>query len=1132
MMSICSARNMATEPCRAKRTAADVAARFAADEPSPRCARRPSGMRPLRLAAPFAVVALVAATAAGAQGTRLLRQPNASATQVVFAYASDLWAVGRAGGAARRLTSHPGVESNPHFSPDGKWVAFTGEYGGNPDVYVVSADGGEPTRLTWHPQNDVVQGWSADGARIVFASERGTAPVPHPRLWTTRFDGGNPEPLRIPRAHKGQLSADGSQVVYQMVAPWDVEWRNYRGGQAQPIRVINLASSDEVKLPWEGSNDTDPVWLGDQVYFLSDRDLAVNLYRYDPTTKRVAQLTKYRDFDAKQLSAGGGVLAYEVGGYVHLFDPAKQQDTQLSVTVGGDLPWARDQWKDVAGNISAAALSPTGTRALFEARGDIWTVPADKGDTRNLTSSPGAADRQPAWSPDGKSIAWFSDASGEYHLVIAPQNGLGDRRDIPLARPSMYFNPRWSPDSKSIAFTDVGLNLWVVDVVTGSATRIDTDQWMVPARTLDAAWSPDSRWIAYAKRLPSQLHALSVYDMTTKRATQITDGLSDAVNPAWDRNGKYLYWLASTDFGLNTGWLEMDSFDRPVTRSLYLAVLKKGDPSPFLPQSDEEQASSTPDSAKGATPSAAGRVAAVSIDFDGLSQRVLAVDVPARNYQDLVAGPAGSVFYVESSAIAPQSASASAAPASLTLSRFDLATRKALQLTASASEYAFSHDGKKLLVKQGNDWRIVDADKAAPTSAPRLNVVLTAHLDPRAEWKQMFREAWRLQRDFFYVPNIHGANWPEVWEKYSPWVAHVGHRADLNYLLDILGGETSVGHSFVFGGEMPEFNRPSIGLLGADFAVQDGRFQFAKILSGENWNPDLRAPLSAPGVDVRPGDYLLAVDGVDVRATREPYSWFEGKAGKQVVLTVNQQPTTTGARQVTVVPVASENGLRSRAWVEDNRRLVDRLSNGRLAYVWIPNTSTAGYTYFNRYFFAQQDREGAVLDERWNGGGSAADYIIDVLRRQLFGYFNNPVGERKLFMTPQAAIWGAKVLVTNEMAGSGGDLLPFMFREAKIGTLVGTKTWGGLVGIWDTQSLIDGGAITNPRGGFINARGEWDVENKGVAPDIAVEMSPKEVNDGHDPQLERAVQEALRQLQTQPARRTAEPAAPVRVKRP
>ena len=1093
-----------------------------------------------RRVAGVGVAGLVALSPLGAQGTRLLRQPHASASGVVFEYASDLWVAPRAGGDARRLTSHPGMESSAHFSPDGQWIAFTGEYGGNADVYVVSADGGEPRRITWHPHSDVVRGWSADGKRILFASERATAPVPQPRLWTVSLDGGMPEALPLPRGNKGALSADGGTVAYQLVSPWDVEWRNYRGGQNQPIRLLDLKSLDEVKVPWNGSGDTDPVWLGGQVYFLSDRDFAVNLYRYDPASKAVVQLTKYRDFDAKQLSAGGGVLAYEVGGYIHLFDPVRNQDSQLTITVRGDLPWARPQWKDVSTFVQNVTLSPTGIRALFEARGEIWTVPTDKGDVRNLTNTPGAADRSPAWSPDGKSIAWFSDASGEYRLVIMPQSGIGAPREIALEKPTMYFTPRWSPDSKSIAFTDVGLNLWKVDVATGAQTRIDGEQWMVPARTMEPRWSPDSKWIAYAKRLDSQLHAIFVYNIEGKKITQLTDGLSDVVSPAWDAGGQYLYWLSSTDFGLNSGWLEMGAYDRPVSRSLYVAVLRKSDPSPFLPESDEEKAASDTSKASPASPkSVEGAAAApavpapppnVTIDFAGFSQRILAIDVPPKNYVDVIAGPAGSVVFVESST--PFIIAASGPPATLTLTRYDLKPRKAQLLVAGAAGYALSADGKKLLYRLGTNWHAVDADKPAVAGAGRVNVVLNMRLDPRAEWKQMFREAWRLQRDFFYVPNVHGANWQEVWTKYAPWVEQVGHRGDLSYLLDILGGETSVGHSFVFGGDMPTIDRPTIGLLGADYEVRNGRYRITQILSGENWNPDLKAPLSAPGVDVREGDYLLAVNGVEVRTGMEPYAYFEGLAGKQVVLTVNQQPTTNGARQVTVVPVASEDGLRSRAWVENNRRTVDRLSDGKLAYVWLPNTAGDGYSYFNRYFFAQQQKSGVVLDERYNGGGSAADYIIDVLRRQLFGYFNNPVGERKLFTTPQAGMWGPKVMIVNEMAGSGGDLMPYMFREAKLGPLVGTKTWGGLVGIWDTQVLVDGGAITNPRGGFINAAGEWDVENVGVAPDIEVEMTPKEVSAGRDPQLERSVQEALRLLQAHPRPVMREPSFPVRVRRP
>ncbi len=1102
--------------------------------------------------------------AGGAQGTRLLRQPTVSATSIAFAYAGDIWVVPREGGDARRLTSFQGVESSPRFSPDGRQVAFTGAYAGNQDVYVVPTEGGEPRRLTWHPGPDIVRGWTPDGKQVVLTSGRTNAPTAVPKLWTVSTGGGLPKPLPIPRVYKGSHSSDGRRIAYQAIAPTDVEWRNYRGGQAQPIRILEVADLSVTRLPWTGSNDTDPVWVGDLVFFLSDRDLAVNVYSYTPATKQVAQLTRFRDFDAKALDGGAGAVVYETGGYIHLLDAATGRDRQVPITVRGDLPWTQPQWKEVSRFMSNGSLSPTGARALFEARGEVFTVPVEKGDWRNLTRSSGTADRAPVWSPDGTKIAWFSDASGEYKLMIGPQDGATPPRAITLEKPTYYFTPTWSPDSRHIAFTDEGLNLWYVNVASGAQKRVDTDQYMVPARTVSPAWSPDSRWIAYARRLPTQFHAVMVHSIADGRNYQMTDGLSDAVSPVWDASGRYLYFLASTNFALNTGWLEMSSLERPVTRGIYFAVLRADDPSPLLPESDEEpapgaaaRAPNVPDSAQraprggtgapvspqaargdSARPGVAGGTGAtplVRIDWPDMSQRILSLDVPARDYRSLAAGPAGVVFYTESVQNQP----------GFTLHRYDVKKRATAPFLSSIASFALSANGRKLLYSASGEqpggqpagqsaaqWGVVDSEKPAKVGDGRLRTELRAMIDPRLEWRQIFREAWRLERDFFYVKNLHGANWDEVYRNYLPWVEHVGHRSDLTYLLDILGGELSVGHSFVSEGDVPAVDAIPVGLLGADLEESQGHYRLTRIFTGENWNPELRAPLSAPGIKVAQGDYILAVNGVELRAPTNPFSLFQGTVGRQTVLRVNSRPVMEGSHDVTVVPVASEAALRSRGWVEGNRRLVDKLSNNRLAYVYLPNTAGAGYTYFNRYYFAQQDKQGAVIDERFNGGGQAADYIVDAMRRQLYGYFNNPVGERRLFTTPQAGIWGPKVLLINEAAGSGGDLLPYMFREAKIGPLIGTKTWGGLIGIWDQQPFVDGGSITNPRGGFINLAGEWDVENKGVAPDIEVEITPKDAAEGRDPQLERGVQEALRLLEADPARRATEPAAPVRVLRP
>ncbi len=863
--------------------------------------------------------------------------------------------------------------------------------------------------------------------------------------------------------------------------------------------------------------------MGDAIYFISDRDWAANIWKYDVASKQLTQLTHYKDYDVKTLDAGSGVIVYEEAGYLHLLEPASGKDTQLAITCRGDLPWAEARWLDASKWIESASLSPSGARALFSARGEVFSVPAEKGDARNLTRSSGTAERTPVWSPDGKQVAWFSDASGEYRLMIGTQEGLSAPREIKFEQPTFYHTADWSPDGKYIAVTDEGLNLLLVEVATGKVTRIDTDTYAHPERTFEPAWSPDSKWLAYSKRLPSQFHVLMAYSMVEKKPYQLTDGLSDAVSPAWDAGGKYLYFLASTDFGLSSGWLDLSSIDRHTRRGAYLMVLAADTPSPLLPESDEEARDTTSggavDTSKAKPPKGA---VAVRIDRAGLSQRILALGMPVRAYTSLAAGSEGVVFVTEAIENQPGA----------TLHRYDLKKRKSESFASPVMRFSLSRDGKKLLYQSGESWMIVGADAAPKPGDGKITVDLQMRLDPRAEWRQIYKEAWRFERDYLYVPNHHGADWDKVWTMYEPWLANLGHRSDLTYMLDLLGGELSLGHTFTFGGDTPAIDTVKVGMLGVDFAVENGRYRVKRIFSGENWNPNLRAPLSAPGVKARTGDYLLAVNGADLRPPLSPYAALEGAANRQTVLRLNDKPTLDGSWTVTVVPVSDEDDLRTRAWVEDNRRLVDSLSKGKLAYVWLPNTADQGYEYFNRYYFAQQDRQGVILDERFNGGGYIADYFVDILARHLRGYFNNPVGERRPWTEPITGIFGPKVMLINEYAGSGGDMLPYLFHEMKLGPLVGTRTWGGLVGIWDVPGLIDGGYITAPRGGFFNTEGHWDVENAGITPDIVVQQTPALVSQGRDPQLERAVQEALRLLEATPVKLQAEPAPPVRVRRP
>ena len=1122
--------------------------------------------------------------------TRLLRNPTVSSTQIAFAYANNIWVTPRAGGAARRLTSFQGQTTNPHFSPDGRWIAFTGEYAGNFDVYIVPAEGGEPKRLTWHPGADLVQGWTPDGKTILFSSGRATwSPGGTPRFWTVPVEGGVEEPMALPRGYQGKISPDGSRIAYRMNNSWDEERRNYRGGQNRPIWIVDLKTYDLVSPPWTDSKDVDPVWVGDSVFFISDRDGVANVWEFETKSKKLTQITKFKDFDVKSLDSGSGSIVFEQAGYIHELDPKNGKTKIVNVTATGDFPWMMPNWEDVTNRITSIALSPTGRRVVVEARGEIFTIPAEKGDIRNLTNSSGSAERDPAWSPDGKFVSYFSDKSGEYKLVIEAQDGLTPPREITLKNPTHYYTPSWSPDSKKIMFTDTNLKVWVLDVASGDAKIVGQDPWMVPARTLNPSWSPDSKWVAYASRLRSLHHAIYVSNVETGETKQVTDGLADAVWPTWDATGKYLWFLASTDFGLRSQWLDMTSYDRETTFGLYFAVLKKSEASPLLPESDEDRGVGSrrqPNacepgaggggggaggpgpggegvpaaSAEGQAPGAPGAPqrgprgpVAVQIDFDGLQQRIVAVpNVPERQYSDLQAGVDGTVFYMEAGRPGAGGGGPGGGGGGNELIRYRLCDRRAATFVNNVATYEISADRRKLVYRAaagggggfgggGGGGQppapqlfLVDADRNPPQPGTgRLNIALRMYLEPKEEFKQIFNEGWRNQRDYLYVQNMHGTDWPKMKQLYGQFLPYVMHRADLNYLMDMMGAEIAVGHSYVRGGDMPSVPQQVGGLLGADFAIENGRYKITRIYDNENWNPELRSPLATPGANVSPGEYILAINGIELRAPDNIYRLLDGTANRQTTLTVNSTPAMEGARQVVVVPVANEGGLRTRAWVESNRRLVEKLSDGQLAYVYLPNTGQPGYASFNRYYFSQQDKKGVVVDERFNGGGSAADYIVDILGREFDGYMNNVAGDRYPFTVPSAGIWGPKVMIINEMAGSGGDLMPYMFKRRKIGPLIGKRTWGGLVHTADTPPFIDGGSMIAPRGGFFTREGKWALENEGVAPDIDVENWPKEVIAGRDPQLERAVQEAMRMLKERPIDRLSkEPPPPTWGQRP
>lgn len=1060
---------------------------------------------------------------ATSQGTQLLRQPSIHQGQVVFSYANDLWKASTSGGSAIRLTSDIGYEMTPQFSPDGSMIAFTAEYDGNMDVYVIPSSGGEPKRITFHPSGDFVQGWTPNN-KIIFRSDRESKPTQSSHLFTIGLEEHFPSKIDVGRAAFGNMSSDGKYLAYTPITSWDSEWRNYRGGQALPIWIVDLKTKELQTTPQlDQERHLTPVWHKEVIYYISERDYTSNIWSYNPKSKEEKQITFHKKFDVKNLDTDQNQIVYEQAGYLHLLDPISGKTTPLAIDINADYNYARERWEEVkASDLSNPNISPNGKRALFEHRGEIFTVPKENGTWRNISNSTAAADRSPIWSPKGDQIAWFSDQSGEYQLIITDQYGA-DKKTIALANPTFYFKPDWSPDGKYLTFTDTNFNAYVLEIATGAYKIVATDNFAHPNRTLNPVWSPDSKWIAYSKQLKSHFKAIFAYNIDTKETIQITDPLADSIDPVWDESGEYLYTLTSTDYGLTSGWLDMSSMDKSLNRSLYAVVLSKTAKAPHLPETDEEKSDPTTDKDKDKKKAAdkeEDTAVTVTIDKEGIYQRIIPMDLPARNYVSMTKGPAGVVFIAES--IPNESG--------FKVHKYDVKEQKAKEFATAVNGMVSSYDGSHILIYKSGNWSLNDT-KADAAGKETLTTSMQIKVNPQEEYAQIFKEGWRYMRDFLYVDNTHGAPWDQVYEWYAPWIKDVRHRVDLNYVVDIMSGEIAIGHSYVSGGDLPDANDVPVGLLGADLELHKGMYRIKKIYTGENWNPNVTGPLSMPGLDVQEGDYIHAINGAALSENVNPFQLLEQTANRAISLKVSSTGKEKDAKKLIIKPVRSERSLRTVEWVEANRRQVDELSKGQLAYVYVPNTGDGGFTSFNRYYFSQQDKKGVIIDERNNGGGSAADYIIDIMNREPMGYFNSKANDNQPWTTPMAGIFGPKVMLINERAGSGGDLLPYMFQQQQIGPIVGTRTWGGLVGTWDTPRFIDGGRMVAPRGGFFDLDGNWAVEGEGVAPDIEVIQDPKNVSSGIDPQLEKAVQVALSLLPAQEFKAKPEPAAPVRWKK-
>lgn len=1078
----------------------------------------------------------VALTAAAQQETLLIRSPAVSANNLAFVYGGDIWISGKDGSNPRRLTVNPAVEQNPLFSPDGKQIAFTGNYDGNTDVYVISIEGGAPKRVTFHPNEDLLRGWIGND-QLYFTSTRDFRFALSPRLHKVNLDGTGEQPLPMPEAVQGSPSPDGRYWAYiKNTDPTErarVAFKRYRGGGMPQIWIFDTKTNHTEIIPGPGSNNVKPQWLGNKVYFLSDRDLTMNLFSYDVSSKKTEKLTDFKDYDIKTLTAGQEALAFEQGGKAHLLETANNKVKSIAINIQADVPYKRPRYIDMASAIGNMEISPKGVRALFESRGEIFSVPKEKGDARNVSNSPGSFEKFPAWSPDGKYISYLSDKNGSYQLVLLNQVTKEAPIYISLGNMPFYYQPIWSPDSKKLAYGDTHLNLFYIDINDRKPVLVKADKdGSSPGRSYSAlqpAWSPDSKWISYVATLPNAVSAAFLYNVDKASHTQVTDGMSNVNSPSFSRDGKYLFFTASTDVGLTNSGLHMSAYQRPVNYNAYALILSKKTPSLYKTESDEE--SVKPDEQpekkkeepkkgkkgkedKSKESAAVPEKKSIEVDLADLSNRIIALPIPAGSIQGLDGSVEGQVLYFRNGELAT----------------LDLKKMETSNLVSGVNSLSISADGKSMMYSSRGNYYIVDAAKKPATSETgkvKLDGIKVL-IDPAAEWKQMFNEVWKMEKDLFYVENMHGTDWPAMKVKYEKFLPYVNHRSDLSYLFNEMMGEMVVGHNYIYPGDEPNAPAVGVGMLGADYEVDNGFYKIGKIFTRLDWNPTFKAPLAEPGLNIKEGEYIVAIEGVPLTAKTSIFSLFDFKAGKQVAIKINSKPSLEGAREVVVVPVnvAQEMELRRMDWVENNRKRVDKLSNGQIAYVYMPNTGSDGYTYFNRYYFSQMDKKALLMDERNNGGGWVADYVIDLLSRELISYW--AIRDGKSFTTPGNGIFGPKAMLINENAGSGGDMMPYMFKNKGLGKLVGRTTMGILVGISGYPSLIDGGSITSPNFGIYDTNGKWIIENEGVAPDIFVEQTPKDLLEGRDPQLERTVQQLQEEMKTYKYPNVARPKDPIR----
>ena len=1082
--------------------------------------------------------------------TKLLRYPDIHGDRVAFVYAGDLWTAPDQGGRAVRLTAHPGLELFPKFSPDGAWIAFTGQYDGDEQVYVVPSTGGEPRQLTFYPArgplaprwgyDHQVYGWTHDGEAVLFRSTRSYWGAKDGRLYTVALKGGLPRPLEMPVSGAGDLSADGRRVAYSPLFRDFRAWKRYQGGWAQDLFIFDRDAGTARQITDDVRTDRDPMWIGGDVYFASDRGGTLNLYRFAVQTGRTTQLTKETTWDVRWPSSDSRRrIVYELNGELRVYDIRARRSREIRIEVPSDGVSRRPRRVSAASDIENFSLSPKGRRAVFSARGDIFTAPAEKGPTRNLTRSSGAHDRLPSWSPDGSRIAFVSDMSGEEQVHIVNHLG-GEPEQLTEEVRGRLYKLLWSPDSKSIAFSDKEGKAYVLDVETKAVREIADEP---RGRITDYRWSPRGAYLAFTVSVASRVNSIFIWDAATAALHQVGGAMFDEFTPAWGTKGDYLYFLSDREFSpliSRTEW----NFATNRQTGVYALALRRDVDHPFPPESDEAEVEDDSSSEKEEENAAEGEDSSsqtqeegeeegenkskdkpVRIDFDGLAERVARVPVEADNYSDLRAIEGslllvrGAPFYYgRSPDVDPE------------IKIFDLKERE-LKTVTEARRFALSDDGKKILVRQGGSYKLYDAKPEAKSPKTVSTARLEADLVPADEWEAIFDEVWRRYRDFFYVKNMHGYDWTAIREQYRPWLAHVKHRSDLNYVIGEMIAELNVGHAYISGGDYEIPDRPRVALMGADLALDSdsGRYRIARILSGQNEESEYRAPLTEIGVDAREGDYLLAIDGEEVTAADNPYRFLRHKASRPVELLLSDTPSRDGARKVVYRPISDESKLRYLAWVEGNRHTVHDATDGKVGYIHVPDMSSSGISEFIKWYYPQMRKQGLVVDVRGNGGGNVSQMLIERLSRKLLGTRFSRTNED--FRTyPNEVFLGHLVCLVSENSASDGDIFAARFKQAGLGPLIGKRSWGGVIGITSHGPLIDGGDVRVPEFATNAVDGAWIIEGHGVDPDIVVENDAASVLAGRDRQLERGIEEVLRKIRENPPPRPERPPDPIRTR--